>query len=192
MALTTGTIWITGLSASGKTTLGEHLRYNLQKKGIENVKLLDGEELRKKFDRKYGHSLSERHAVLLKIVRIARDYNEKGHISIVCTISHKRTMREIARKQMRNFMEVYLDCPVEVCAARDYKGNYRRAIENKSECFPGISEPYEESENPELVLDSASKSINECVVILLDRVLEFLEDRFPLSAIDISLPLENN
>ena len=180
MALTQGTIWITGLSASGKTTLGEYLRCNLQKKGIENVKLLDGEELRKNFDRIYGHSLEERYAVVSKIIKIAHECNQKGSISIVCTISHKKEMREMARQEIRHFMEVYLKCPVEVCARRDYKGNYKKAFQGEGEYFAGITEPYEKSENPELVLDTASKSINECSAILLNRVLEFLEDRFPL------------
>ncbi len=179
MVLRPATIWITGLSASGKTTLGRRLISNLIQKGIRNVELLDGEELRKTFDRIYGHSLEERYVVVSKIIQIAHECTQKGSISIVCTISHKKEMREMARQEIRHFMEVYLNCPVEVCARRDYKGNYKKAFQGEGEYFAGITEPYEESENPELVLDSVSKSINECSVILLDRVLEFLEDRFP-------------
>jgi len=174
MAFISGTIWITGLSASGKTTLGNGLLCAMQEEGIKNIKLLDGEELRKNFDRKYGHSLSERYAVLSKIVQIARDFNRKGFISIVCTISHKSDMRQLARKQISDFMEVYLKCPPEVCAQRDYKGNYERVKNTKSECFPGVSEPYEETDNVELILDSACKSVEQCVNELLISVLNFL------------------
>ena len=169
-----GTIWITGLSASGKTTLGKILFENLNQIGIKNVLLFDGEELRKNFDRSYGHSLEERYEVLAKIIQIALECNENDNISIVCTISHKVDMREIARKEIKDFMEVCLKCPLDVCANRDYKGNYEKALEDRSEFFAGITEPYQISDNPELILDTASLSIEECSEILLEHVLIFL------------------
>lgn len=175
MVLRPATIWITGLSASGKTTLGRCLISNMTQRGIRNVELLDGEELRKKADRIYGHSLEERYVVLSRIIQIARECNQKGNIAIVCTISHKREMREMARKEIKHFMEVYLKCPVEVCARRDYKGNYKKAFQGNGEYFAGITESYEMSEDPELIIDTASHNIDECAELLFAGAASFLK-----------------
>ena len=121
------TIWITGLSAAGKTTLSERLVSDLASKGIKNVELLDGELLRAKLDRPYDHSLVDRFAVLDRIVEMAQEAKVRGDISIVATISHKRVMREIASQRLSPFMEICLQCPVDVCASRDSKGVYSRA-----------------------------------------------------------------
>jgi len=179
MNLKPGTVWITGLSCSGKTTLGRHLAANLVRKGIRNIEFLDGEETRKKLDRVYGHSLEERYRVLSQVIRIVRECNQKGNIAIVSTISHQRRAREIARKKIKHFMEVYLNCPLEVCAQRDYKGLYKTALNDRIEFFPGITEPYEVSENCELVIDTASMSIEDCSAILLNHVENFLKDHHP-------------
>lgn len=176
-----GAIWITGLSASGKTTLGLRLYKNLKQMGVNNVEFLDGEELRKKLDRVYGYSVEERFAVIKNFVRIAREYNEKGKVVIVSTISHKRKMRELAREEINPFLEIYLKCPVRVCAQRDPKGQYRKAFAAELENFVGVTEPYEISKNPELILDTASKSIEDCSSILLNYVLNFLEYHLPCS-----------
>ena len=175
MFLRPATIWISGLSASGKTSLGKRLISNLVQRGIRNVQLFDGEELRQKFDRNYGHSLEDRYAVLSKIIQIAHEWNQKGNISIVCTISHQKEMREMARQEIKYFMEVYLKCPVKVCALRDYKGNYRKALQGNGEFFAGITEPYEMTEDPELIIDTASHNIDECAELLVAGVASFLK-----------------
>lgn len=135
---------------------------------------LDGDELRKRFDRTYGHSLEDRFAVLHRIVEIARESNEAGNIAIVATVSHKRRMREIARENIESFMEVYLKCPPEVCSRRDYKGVYRAAAD-KHEYLAGVTEPYEVSASPELVLDTASRNVEDCSVALLESVVKFVD-----------------
>jgi adenylyl-sulfate kinase len=175
--LTPGTIWITGLCASGKTTLGQSLVDNLIAIDIRNVEFLDGEALRQRLDRVYGYTTEERNAVLMNTIRIARDYNHEGKVVIVATISHKKRIRELARQEIGHFMEVYLDCPVEVCAQRDYKGHYKKAYANEYENFVGVTEPYELSDNPELVLDTANKTVEECSQLLLERVKSFLNSQ---------------
>lgn len=170
----TGTIWITGLSASGKTTLGKKLTDDLIQAGFHNVEHLDGEVLRTKYDRIYGYSVEERFAVLENIIRIAKECNKKGKIAVVSTISHKRQMRRIACKALVPFMEVYLKCSVETCASRDYKGNYKKAFAGELDTFIGVTEPYELSDNPELVVNTAHQSIDKCSSILLEKSIDFL------------------
>lgn len=174
LPLKPGTIWITGLSASGKSTLGQHLYKDLQEKGITNIELLDGEELRKRLDKAYGYSIEDRNAVIENLIRIARESNAKGNLVIVCTISHKKEIREKARAQIPNFVEVYLDCTVDVCAKRDYKDHYRRAQNGEYEMFVGITDPYEVSKNPELVINTAVNSVESSAQILLEHTLALL------------------
>jgi len=171
-----GTIWFTGISGSGKTTLGKLLYDAIIKKGFD-ADFLDGDELRKKFDRQYGHSLEDRFEVAKKIIDIACKCNKEGKIAIVSTVSHKKRMRDMARQNIYYFMEVYLNCSADVCKDRDYKGLYEKAYINRDELFPGVTEPYEVSENPELILDTASNSVEQCGEILLKKVLRFLGDK---------------
>jgi adenylylsulfate kinase len=169
-----GTIWITGLSASGKSSLARALAGELRAASDEAPVLLDGDEFRARLDRAYGYSLEERFAVLYRLVEEAREENLKGRTVIVATISHKRAMRTHARRRIGRFMEVHLHCPVEVCATRDPNGLYRRARAGEYECFPGITEPYEHSEDPELVLDTAALSTESAVRRLLPETLAFV------------------
>lgn len=169
------TIWITGLSASGKTTLGKLLFEGLMAKGIDSVEFLDGEALRSMLGRTYGYSTEERNAVISNTIRIAKEINKRGGICIVSTISHKRQTRQTARSEIGNFMEVYLNCPIEVCAKRDRKGHYAKALAGEYEHFVGVTEPYELSENPDLVLDTARSAADECADILIRRVIKFLQ-----------------
>ncbi len=178
-SLIPGTIWITGISASGKTTLGQKLTDDLIQAGFHNIEFLDGDVLRTKFDRIYGHSVEERFAVLENIVRIAKVCNDKGNIAVVSTISHKRQMRRIACKALVPFMEVYLKCSVETCAGRDYKGNYKKAFAGELDTFIGVTEPYEFSENPSLIIDTENQSISECSSILFKHALDFLRNGRP-------------
>ena len=168
-----GTIFITGISASGKSTLGRRLFDDLINNGYKKVKLVDGEEIRKQLGKHYGYTNEDRHAVSMEIAKIASDYNKKMYICIVCAISHLRHTRAKVREKIGNFMEIYLDCPVEVCAKRDYKGNYKRALAGKLDNFIGVTEPYELSDNPELVINTARQSIEKCSSLLLEKSLNF-------------------
>jgi len=171
------TIFITGIPASGKSTLGKRLEEDLLKNGIENVKLLDGEEIRASLAKRgkhYGYSTDERNAVALEIAHIASEYSRKGIICIVCSICHLREIRQKMRKIMGNVMEVYLDCPVSVCARRDYKGHYAKAFRGLYENFIGVTEPYQESGHVQAVLHTGIDSIEKCSKDLLESVIAFL------------------
>ena len=141
------------------------------------VELIDGEEIRPKLDRVYGYSRQERNLVVLSVAKIAREHNGEGRGVIVCSIAHVRETRQRVRHYLDRLMEVYLDCPVEVCAARDYKGHYRKAYGGSYDNFVGVTEPYEKSDHPELTLDTANRSIEDCMATLLDRTLAFFDGR---------------
>ncbi len=185
-----GTIWITGLSASGKSTLGGKLFNDLKAIGVNNVKLLDGETIRKEFGDTFGYVTNERNAILEKTIQIARECNDNGNIAIVSTISHKRATRQNARDIITSFMEVFLDCPLEVCIERDYKGHYQKALNGDYENFIGITEAYETSESPELVINTKSLSIAECQELLFENVVSFLVKR-SIKAIIIAAGMGN-
>jgi adenylylsulfate kinase-like enzyme len=168
-----GVVWITGIPASGKTTTGKTLYEALRAEGVEDVVWLDGEQVREMLKDRFGFSSDEREKVAEQVVRLVREYNEQGKVVIVSTISHRIETRRWIRARLGRFLEVYLKCPVEVCAERDYKDNYRKAFAGKFDNFPGVTEPYEESD-PELVLCTATHSVAECGEALLRRVREFI------------------
>ena len=177
---TSGTILITGISASGKSTLGRSLFDALLQNGFKKVELVDGEAFRERLrasGKEYGYSTEDRNAVLRETTRFALERNNLGYVCIVCTIAHVRNTREQIRERIGNFMEVYLDCPVEVCAERDKKGQYAEAFAGNHDNFVGVTEPYQRSEGVELTLDTNRESIEECSTILLIKTLSFLRDK---------------
>jgi len=173
-----GTIFITGISASGKSTLGKRLKENLLKTGINNVKFLDGEEIRKQLAKRgkcYGYSTVERNELALEFGHMALEYNRKGMVCIICSICHCKEIRAKMREVIGNVMEVYLDCPVTICAQRDYKGNYAKAFQGLYDNFIGVTEPYQKSDNVELVLQTDKNMVDKCSQTLLEEVLAFLK-----------------
>jgi len=173
-----GTILITGISASGKSTLGKRLYQDLLKSGIRNAKLLDGEEIRmllEKRGRCYGYSTNERNKAALEFAHITSEYNQKGIICILCTICHVKKIRQQMRAIIGNVMEVYLDCPISVCAKRDYKGNYDKAFKGLYDNFIGVTEPYQKSDKVELCLDTEKNSVKESTRLLFKSTVSFLE-----------------
>jgi bifunctional enzyme CysN/CysC len=168
-----GTIWITGLSASGKSTLGAALTASLCGLGYPAV-LLDGEELRQRLGGRLGHTLADRAAMLARIVHIAEGESASGRLPIVATISHKRDMRAYAKARLGRILEVFLDCPASVCAARDRKGHYARALSGEYDCFVGVTEPYETWDDADLVLDTARQDPAESSARLLSAARDFL------------------
>lgn len=174
LADTSATIWISGVTASGKTTLGRDLYKKITNLGLENIIHLDGDELRSKQSKVYGHSLEERMELIQKYIEIVIEENSKGKIVIISTVSHKKEMRDSARKQLENFMEVNLLCDSEICSNRDYKDIYNRIDINSDECLPGVTEPYILSKEAELILDTGTNTLKDCEDILFRAVLDFL------------------
>ena len=176
------TIWISGLTASGKTTFGKFLYKDLKDFGIERVKFLDGEDLRKTLNKNYGHSLEERFFLCEKWVEVVKEENNNGNIIIISTVSHKKEMRANARREIDRFMEINLKCDPMICADRDYKNVY--STSNNDECMPGITEPYEFSSNAELIVDTENNSIKHCRKIIFKNSVIFLNNFPGITSLD--------
>jgi len=164
------TIWISGISASGKTTLGNMLFLKLRESGFNEIIFFDGDDLRKRLSNNYGHSIEDRYEIINQYIKIINKEMAKGKIVIVSTISHKKDMRELARRKINNFFEVSLYCSPNICADRDFKNQYTKAISGKYNCFPGVTEPYEFTDQSDIVIDTHKNNINEAFAILFKNV----------------------
>jgi len=167
------TIWFTGLSASGKTTLSSQLLNDLKNLDIENVVLLDGESLRDAM-KNYKFDSNSREAIALQKAKIASDLNDKGQIVLVSGISHKKELRNNIRNMIDNYYEVFLECEVAICASRDYKDGYRKAFAGEYDNFIGVTEQYQRSSNVDLTINTGKYSIKSCSSLLLDNVKKLL------------------
>ena len=169
------TIWFTGLSASGKTTLSTKLYNDLKNLGIDNVVLLDGEALRDKLNN-HHFDTKNREKIGFQKAKIASDLNDSGKIVLISGIAHKRKWRNDIRNMLKNYFEIFLDCSVENCIKRDFKGHYQKAISGKLKNFIGISESYEVSDKFDLILDTGQLSIEICSEKILKKVLDLINE----------------
>ena len=162
-------IWITGLPAAGKTTIGTALVEGLQTLG-RRVEHLDGDLMRKIFPGT-GFSREERDRHIKRVGYLAAML-EKHEVNVVASfISPYREARAFVRSQCSNFIEVYVSTPLEECEKRDPKGLYKKARKGDILNFTGISDPYEPPENPEIEIDTSGITVDEAV----DRILKYLE-----------------
>ena len=168
-------IWISGLSAAGKSTLSVMLRDELQSRGIP-VFLLDGDLLRSGLCRDLGFSLSDREENIRRAAEVAKILSEAGTTVIAAFITPLEKMRRDLRAVLggNGFIEIFLDCPLEVCESRDPKGIYRQAISGKLADLTGVSSPFEVPQSADLVLPTGVLGYEET----LSAVLRFLEGRF--------------
>jgi adenylylsulfate kinase len=148
-------VWFTGLSASGKSTIGHYLERMLYE-GKCSTYALDGDNVRHGLCRDLGFSPEDRKENIRRIGEMVRLFVDAGIIAITAFISPYRADREVVKKLVGEdrFLEVYVQCPVEVCAKRDPKGLYQRAMAGVIKEFTGVSAPYEAPENPSLVIHS--------------------------------------
>ncbi|MBF8376713.1 adenylyl-sulfate kinase [Alicyclobacillus mali] len=165
-------VWLTGLSGSGKSTIACALELALHERGVRTY-LLDGDNLRHGLNRDLGFSADHRAENIRRTAEVAKLFVDAGVIAICGLISPYRRDREAARALFEpgEFVEVFVDCPVDVCKARDPKGLYRRALAGEIKGFTGIDDPYEPPHKPDLVLKTDRTPIHECVKDIL-RYLE--------------------
>ena len=169
------TIWFTGLSASGKTTLSTQLYNDLNNLGIENVVLLDGDAIRDKL-KNNNFDTDNREEMGFQKAKLALELNDSGKIVLISGIAHKRKWRNDIRNMLENYFEIFLDCSVESCIKRDYKGHYQKAFSGKLNNFIGIAESYEISDKYDLILDTGKLSIEFCSAKILKTVLDFIKE----------------
>lgn len=167
-------MWLTGLSGAGKSTLAQALEDRLSTSGILTV-VLDGDRLRSGLCSDLGFDPAARSENVRRVAEVAKIFQQGGWIALVAVIAPLREDRQLARRIIGepNFVEVFCECPLEVCEARDVKGLYRRARRGDIEQFTGISSPYEPPLGPDLVLHTGRRSVSECV----DTLLSHLSDR---------------
>ena len=162
-------IWFTGLPSSGKSTIASAVEHQLFARGVRTY-LLDGDTVRHGLNRDLGFSPEDRTENIRRIGEVAKLFVDAGMITLVACISPYRQDREQARKIIEpgEFIEVYVQCPVEVCEQRDIKGLYRKAKKGEITEFTGVSAPYEEPLNPEIIVETARISVEEGVQNILD------------------------
>jgi len=167
-------LWFTGLSGSGKSTLAHAVENHLHQNGFRTY-VLDGDNIRRGLCRDLGFSEADRTENIRRIGEVSRLLLDAGVITLTAFISPFRKDRQIVRDLVDegDFIEIFCKADLAVCEARDPKGLYKKARAGEIPEFTGISSPYEEPENPELVLDTGTLGISECV----DRIIRLLEKR---------------
>ncbi len=165
------TLWFTGLSGSGKSTLAQYITPVLKEQGCK-VEVLDGDEVRQNLSKGLGFSKEDRDTNIKRIGWVAKVLTRNGVVTIAAAISPYREVRQWCREQIGNFVEIHVNCPLEVCEQRDTKGLYARARAGEIKQFTGIDDPYESPENPEVVVNTAEESVEESAEKILARMRE--------------------
>lgn len=162
-------IWLTGLSSAGKSTLGEGLRDRLCGRG-HKVETLDGDVVRQRLCKDLGFSKRDRDENIRRIGFVAEILARNGIIVIVSAISPYRAARDEVRSRIADFVEVYVNAPIEICQHRDVKGLYRRARAGDLREFTGIDDPYEPPLQPEVECRTDLETVEEGVQKILDHI----------------------
>jgi len=165
------TAWFTGLPCCGKTTIADKVAEILKKRGYK-VERLDGDIVRKDLTKDLGFSKEDRDENIRRVSYLAKNLTKSGLIVLATFVSPYKARREKSREEIGNFVEIYVKCPVEVCKKRDVKGMYKKALAGEIKNFTGVDDPYEEPDNPELIINSDKETIGESV----EKVLKKLEE----------------
>lgn len=165
------TLWFTGLSGSGKSTISERVAMRLEHMGVPH-ELLDGDIVRTHLSKGLNFSREDRDENVKRVGFVCQLLTRHGVAAIATVISPYREMRDYNRRKIRRFVEVYTDCPVEVCAQRDIKGLYQKAVAGEIKNFTGVSDPYEPPLKPEVVCYTNREPIDECVQKVMEKLVE--------------------
>jgi len=165
------TIWFTGLSCSGKTTVSQAVARMLRERGLR-VEVLDGDVVRENLSRGLGFSKADRDENIRRVAFVSKLLTRNEVATLVAAISPYRAAREAARREIGRFVEVYVNCPLEICMGRDIKGLYKRAVAGEIPAFTGISDPYEPPLSPELTLHTDKESLEESATRVIQRLRE--------------------
>ncbi|MDY0004753.1 MAG: adenylyl-sulfate kinase [Polyangia bacterium] len=166
------TLWFTGLSGSGKTTVSTRVAEILRQRG-QLVELLDGDVVRQNLTAKLGFSKEDRDENIRRIGWMCELLTRNRVAALAAAISPYNEAREKVRARVQPFVLVYCEAPIEVLAERDVKGLYKKALAGEIKHFTGVDDPYEPPENPDVRLDTAHTSVEHCV----GQVLAALEER---------------
>jgi adenylyl-sulfate kinase len=164
------TVWFTGMSGAGKSALAVRLEEEMRQRGLK-VERLDGDIVRESLTRDLGFSKEDRDMNIERVTFVAKLLTRNG-VAVLCSfISPYRKVRARVHEEVGNFVEVYCYAPLETLVERDVKGLYKKALSGEIKNFTGVSDPYEPPENPDVMIDSSTESVEES----LDKVLGTLE-----------------
>jgi len=163
------TLWFTGLSGSGKTTISTQVAIALKQRGCR-VELLDGDVIRAALSPGLGFSKDDRDMHIRRLGFVAHLLSRNGVIAITATISPYQAMRDEIREQTESFVEVYVKAPLALCEQRDAKGLYAKARAGEIKHFTGIDDPYEAPLTPDIVCDTEQESVEDSVAIVLSAL----------------------
>jgi adenylyl-sulfate kinase len=165
------TVWFTGLSGAGKTTIAHQLERVLRERG-KKVEVLDGDVVRTHLSKGLGFSKEDRDTNIRRIGFVAHLLSRNG-VAVICSaISPYRAIRDENRAMIGDFVEVYTKCPIDVLQERDVKGLYAKALKGEIPNFTGVSDPYEEPLDPEVVLETDKETEEESLAKLVAKLEE--------------------
>jgi len=173
------TLWFTGLSASGKSTLAERVRDILLERGMK-VEVLDGDEVRTNLSKGLGFSKEDRDTNIRRIGWVCHLLTRNDVVAVAAAISPYRAIRDENRRLIGRFVEVYCQCDLDTLKGRDPKGLYEKALNGEIKNFTGVSDPYEAPEKAEVVVNTASEDIDASV----NRIIATLEQLSYIPATD--------
>jgi len=169
------TLWLTGLSGAGKTTLAALLVTELRARDVR-VEVLDGDEVRTNLSKGLGFSKEDRDTNIRRIGYVCRLLSRNGVVAVSAAISPYSATRDEVRRSVEQdgaqFIEVFVKCPIAVLAERDVKGLYKKALAGEIKSFTGVSDPYEEPLKPELIVDSSTETVDQSLSRLIARLEE--------------------
>lgn len=165
------TIWFTGLSGAGKSTIANQLAAVLAERG-QRVEILDGDVVRTHLSKGLGFSKEDRDTNIRRIGWVCDLVARHGGVAIAAAISPYRSVRDEVRASTGRFVEIFVDCPLETCIERDVKGLYAKALAGTIPQFTGVSDPYEPPLNPEITIRSAEETLESSV----ERIVVALEE----------------
>ncbi|MFT5168830.1 MAG: adenylylsulfate kinase [Saprospiraceae bacterium] len=169
-------LWLTGLSGSGKSTIAQALERELHNKGFF-AQVLDGDNIRSGINSNLGFSIEDRKENIRRIAEIAKLYVNSGVIAINSFISPTTEIRSYAKSIIgeSDFIEIFINTPLEVCETRDVKGLYKKARSGEIKGFTGIDSPYQAPINPNLEIKTANQSVRESVAAILEFILPIIK-----------------
>ncbi|NER35469.1 MAG: adenylyl-sulfate kinase [Oscillatoria sp. SIO1A7] len=164
------TVWFTGLSGAGKTTISRKVGEILKSQGYK-LEILDGDIVRQNLTKGLGFSKEDRDENIRRIGFVSHILTRNGVIVLVSAISPYREIREEVRQRIGDFLQVYVNAPVEVCEERDVKGLYKKARSGEIKQFTGISDPYEDPQQPDVECRTDLETEEESVAKVLDKLV---------------------
>lgn len=164
-------LWFTGLSGAGKSTLSKAVSEVLRGRS-RNVEILDGDEVRENLSKGLGFSREDRDTNIRRIGYVCHLLSRNGVVAISAAISPYRSIRDENRKRIGSFIEIFVKCPIDVLVQRDVKGLYKKALAGEIKNFTGISDPYEEPIEPEIIVHSDSETVEQSA----KKIIKYLEE----------------